>query len=32
MSTNNPLISIAHKIELIPNNKAKTISEKPLAV
>ena len=24
MSTNNPLISIAHKIELIPNNKAKT--------
>ena len=24
MSTNNPLISIAHKIELMPNNKAKT--------
>ena len=24
MSTNNPLISIAHKIELMPNNKAQT--------
>ena len=28
MSTNNPLISIAHKIELIPNNKAKTHFQK----
>ena len=24
MSTNHPLISIAHKIELMPNNKAQT--------